>query len=161
MQVDELRSKIRRAFDKVSYPANVRDMLAAPYSSNDDAYEMAAAFHDKAWASVEIVELFRHREMLFALSPTAFAAYLPAYLVATLATEDPLDKYGADLRWYLMESLAAVEGSSEARKDTTAARLAALTQPQRAVAIEVVKYLEQRWNMPNAQGPLDALGASA
>jgi hypothetical protein len=132
-------------------------MLAEPYRGNDDAHEMAVAFLGKPWATIAIQELFRHREMLFTLAPAAYVAYLPAYLIACLSTEDPLDTYGADLREYLLDTLVIAEGASQERSTTTKARLAALTAAQRTVAAEVVKHLMLRWNMPRAKEVLDAL----
>jgi hypothetical protein len=132
-------------------------MLAEPYRGNDDAHEMAVAFLGKPWATIAIQELFRHREMIFALTPAAYVAYLPAYLTACLATEDPLDTYGADLREYLLDTLVIAEGASQERSTTTKARLAALTAAQRAVVADVVGHLMLRWNMPRAKEVLDAL----
>ncbi len=132
-------------------------MLAEPYRGNDDAHEMAVAFLGKPWTTVAVQELFRHREMLFTLTPAAYVAYLPAYLIACLSTEDPLDTYGADLREYLLDTLIIAEGASQERSTTTEARLAALTAAQRTVAVEVVKHLMLRWSMPRAKEVLDAL----
>jgi hypothetical protein len=133
-------------------------MLAEPYRGNDDAHEMAVAFLGTPWATIATQELFRHREMLFTLTPAAYVAYLPAYLIACLSTEDPFDIYGADLREYLLGTLVIAEGASQERSITTKARLAALTAAQRTVVAEVVKYLMLRWNMPRAKEVLDALG---
>lgn len=158
MQVEDLRDQVRRAFEHVGYPATVADMLAAPYSS-DDAYEMAAAFHGKRWDAVAIHDLFIHREMLFTLSPAAFVAYLPAYLVASLASDDPNDKYGADVASYMIAALGGTRDKSETRASTSAARLGALTKAQREAAIEVVKYQQERWDAHNAQRALEVLHA--
>lgn len=157
MQVNELRSEVHQAFDGVAYPTIITDMLAEPYRGNDDAHEMAAAFLGKPWATIAIQELFRHREMLFTLAPAAYVAYLPAYLTACLATEDPFDKYSADLREYLLDTLVIAESASQERSTTTKARLAALTAAQRTVTLEVVKHLMLRWNMPRTKEVLDAL----
>jgi hypothetical protein len=118
---------------------------------------MAIAFLGKSWTTIAIQELFRHREMLFTLTPAAYVAYLPAYLIACLSTEDPLDTYGADLREYLLDTLVIAEGASQERSTTTKARLAALTAAQRTAVTEVVKHLVLRWNMPRAKEILDAL----
>lgn len=157
MQVDNLRSEVHQAFDGVTYPTTVADMLAEPYRGNDDAHEMAVAFLGKPWATIAIQELFRHREMLFTLTPASYVAYLPAYLIACLSIEDPLNIYGADLREYLLDTLIIAENASQERSTTTKARLAALTTAQRTVAAEVVKHLMLRWNMPRAKEVLAAL----
>jgi hypothetical protein len=62
----------------------------------------------------------------------AYRAYLPAYLEACLATEEPYDEYGADLRGYLLSTLkhwpavprsgwrrgaAAIDGGGSVRPD--------------------------------------------
>ena len=157
VQVDNLRSEVHQAFDEVTYPTTVADMLAEPYRGNDDAHEMAVAFLGKPWATIATQELFRHREMLFTLTPAAYVAYLPAYLIACLATEDPLDTYGADLREYLLDTLVIAENASQERSATTKARLAALTTAQRTVVADVVRHLVSRWNMPRANEVLEAL----
>jgi hypothetical protein len=157
VQVEELRADIHRAFDAVSYPTTVKGMIAAPYRSSEDAHEMAVALLGKPWAAIGIQDLFRHREMLFTLAPAAYVAYLPAYLAASLATEDPFDKYGADLREYLLDTLVVADGASQDRTASTQVRLAELTAAQRAVVIDVVRHLAHRWNMPRAREILDEL----
>jgi hypothetical protein len=125
-------------------------MLAEPYKGNDDAFEMAAALLGRPWSELPIHELFLHREMVFALSPVAYRAYLPAYLNACLATEDPYDKYGADIRAYLLYGLKPGPNSSEVRVASTRARLALLDQEQREVVASVLRYLEVRWRIAEA-----------
>jgi hypothetical protein len=98
LQVDQetLRAQIHRAFDRVPVPTRIEDMRLARYTG-DDSYEMAAAFVGKRWRELAVNELFYHRESLGTLSAAAYRAYLTAYLEACLATDDPLDKHGADL----------------------------------------------------------------
>ena len=68
---------------------------------------MAAALVGRKWDAVPIEVLFYHRESLATLSPQAFHAYLPAYLLACLASDDPFDKHGADIRGYLLFALGS------------------------------------------------------
>jgi len=68
---------------------------------------MAAALVGRKWDAVPIEVLFYRRESLATLSPQAFRAYLPAYLVACLASDDPFDKHGADIRGYLLFALGS------------------------------------------------------
>lgn len=159
MQVERetLRANIDGAFGAVPVPTNMTEMLAAPYRTSDDAYELATALFGRAWVDVPVRELFRHREMLFALAPAAYCAYLPAYLVACLTADDPLDEHGADLREYLIDSLIAAPDASADRQATTAARLAALDAAQRAAATAVVRYLESRWRVRRADEALRSL----
>jgi len=161
MQVvlEELREDIKHAFQGVQPPHAIGEMLAAPYEASEDALELAAAFHGHAWSDVPIRDLFRHREMLFALSPVAFRAYLPAYLVASLAAESSLDEYGADFREYLLDSLAAEPGASADRVATTRARLATLSPVQRDVVVAVVRYLADRWHVRRADDAVRCLSA--
>jgi len=147
---EAIGAKIRAAFPDVAPAMAVEDMLAEPYRTNDDAYEMAAAFTGKRWSEVPRIDLFRHRESLFALSPVAYRAYLPAYLEASLASDDVLDKYGADIRGYLLYSLGTTASSSPSRVATTADRIAGLDRAQRAAVAAVLRFLEERWHMADA-----------
>lgn len=149
-QKDAIRAQIRAAFANVAAPAKVDAMLADAYRTNDDAYEMAAAFVGKLWSELDRVELFRHRESLFALSPAAYRAYLPAYLEASLASDDPLDKYGADIRGYLLYSLGTTSSSSASRVETTRERIALLDRTQRDAIASVLRFLEKHWHMKDA-----------
>jgi hypothetical protein len=157
--LEELRAKIEHAFQGVQSPLAIREMLAAPYEHSEDALELAAAFHGHAWSEVPIRDLFRHREMLFALTPVAFRAYLPAYLVASLAAENSLDEYGADFREYLLDSLTADPEASADRVATTRARLATLSPVQRDVVVTVVRYLADRWHVKRADDAVRCLTA--
>jgi hypothetical protein len=149
-QKQAIRLGIREAFASAVAPATIDEMLAEPFRDNEDAYEMAAAFVGKAWSEIPIVELFRHRESLFALSPAAYRAYLPAYLEASLASEDSLDKYGADIRGYLLYSLGTDTSSSPTRVATTRARIAGLDPAQRDAVVAVLHFLDKRWRMQDA-----------
>ena len=158
MQVDlvALHDEIENAFAKaavtVSKPA---ELLAAPYHTNEDAYELAAALNGKTWRDVPVLDLFRHRQMLFALTPEAYRAYVPAYLTA--AVEEANERYGADIREYLLFSLTIGPAASPDRMTTTAARLAALDRAQRTAARKVVAYLKAQWGMRDADEALAAL----
>jgi hypothetical protein len=108
-----LRAQVHRAFDNVEIPTRVEQMRLPKYTG-DDSYEMAAALVGRKWDAIPIEVLFYHRESLATLSPQAFHAYLPAYLVGCLASDDPFDKHGADIRGYLLFALGrwSVGGSN-------------------------------------------------
>lgn len=147
---DELRAQIHRAFDAVPIPTRIQDMRLPRYIG-DDSYEMAADFVGKHWSTIPIQKLFYHREMLGTLSAAAYRAYLPAYLEACLATEDPFDKYGADLRGYLLYTLKHwPHQRSEHRAAETRERLSLLDAPQRAAVASLLRYLETRWRSEDA-----------
>lgn len=62
-----------------------------------------------------------------------------------------MDKYGADLRHYLLASLThGPHQKDEHRSAETRERLALLDPDQRAAVAEVLRYLEERWQMPEA-----------
>jgi len=149
-QKELIRAQIRAAFADVVAPTEIDDMLSEPFRGNDDAYEMATAFAGKLWSEIPRVELFHHRESLFALSPAAYRAYLPAYLMASLASEDASDKYGADIRGYMLLSLGTDPASSSIRVATTRARIAALDPAQREAVAAVLRFLDERWHMRDA-----------
>lgn len=146
----DLRAQIHHAFAGVSMPSNIDEMLLPPYRSSEDAYAMAQAFVGKPWAELPIVDLFVHREMLATLSAVAYRACLPAYLLSCLATEDWFDKYGADLRGYLVMGLAVRPHHDEVRASTTRERLSLLDQGQREVVASMLRHLETRWRMKEA-----------
>ncbi len=125
--------------------------MRLPRYTGDDSYEMAAAFVGKPWSELAVKDLFYHRESLGTLSAPAYRACLPAYLEACLATDDPLDKYGADLRGYLLATLKHwPHQQGEHRAADTAERLSLLDAEQRAAVAAVLRYLESRWQMADA-----------
>lgn len=141
-----VRDAILRAFEKVDPPARIDGMRFSRYT-DDDSYEMAAAFVGKRWAEIPIKTLFYHREMLATLAPEAYRAYLPAYLDAVVRSDDPLDKYSADLRFYLLSTLKHwPHQKGEERGLETHARLAALDTSQRAAVVAVLRYLSAHWS---------------
>jgi hypothetical protein len=147
---DELRAQIHRAFDRVPIPARIEDMRLPRYTG-DDSYEMAAAFVGKPWSDIPLKDLFSHREMLGTMSAAAYRAYLPAYLTACLATEDPYDKYGADLRGYLVSTLKHwPHQRGEHRAAEVRERLSLLDAAQRAAVASVLRHLVTRWGMEDA-----------
>jgi hypothetical protein len=75
---------VERAFAEARAP-RWDEMLVPRYQTSEDAVAMASAFHGRPWTSLAIEELFEHREMLSTLSPMAFAAIAPAYLVALMS----------------------------------------------------------------------------
>lgn len=130
MQLDplSLRADITRAFASAHVPARKEQMLAEPYRSNEEAYELAVVLFGRAWDSLSLRELFPHRQMIFALSPEAFRAYLPAYLSAAIAEDSSSDGpnshgYRADVRQYLVNSLIVEPDDSAAVLDLSARSL--------------------------------------
>lgn len=150
MQLDQeaTRARIRRAFANVPVPTRIEDMRLSRYTG-DDSFEMAAALVGKKWTELPVDLLFVHRESLHALGGAAYRAYLPAYLDAAIAADDPMDKYGADLRHYLLACLEHwPHQKDEHRGAETRERLALLDPDQRAAVADVLRYLEARWQTP-------------
>lgn len=156
VDLEALRADVGDAFKDVPRPAKLADMLSDPYASNEDAHQMAAAFFRQPWGDTPVLELFRHRQMLFALSPNGFRAFLPAYLVAAINEDEDCAKYAPDIREHLVHSLWPVGGSDEI-VSTTNARLVALSPAQRAATLAVLKYLGARWNMRDVVEAVRAL----
>src|SRR5690606_17333115 len=72
---EALEATIEAAFGDVPPPP--ADQLVQPaYASSEDAYEMRTAFAGKRWTELPIRELFRHREMVVALSGAGYRAYV-------------------------------------------------------------------------------------
>jgi len=130
-----IEAAIRAAFAEVTVASDA--MLQAPYAESEDAYELQQILADRTWSQISRRDLFRHREMLVALSGWAYQAYVPAYLVAALADDDD---YGADLRQYLAHSLAPL--SDRGIHVTTATeRVSRLDGAQRAVIAGTLRFL--------------------
>lgn len=147
---EALRAQIHRAFEGVPIPSRIEEMRLPRYTG-DDSYEMAAAFVGRHWSELSVRELFYHREMLGTLSAVAYRAYLPAYLAACFAAEDPYDTYGADIRFYLLSTLKHWPyQSGEHREVECRERLSLLDANQRAAVKSVLGYLETRWSMADA-----------
>lgn len=141
MQVD-VRERIESAFEPVVIAAKTpHELLAEPYRSNEDAYELAAALFGKPWPEVDEHQLFRNREMLFALTPEVYRAYLPAVLAAIL--DGP---HAGDLAEYLLFTLTDAKH--------TPAKVAALDASQRAVVREVIEHLRERGSYRDAEAAL-------
>ena len=150
MQVDleALRDRIRSAFANVAPETNIAEMRR-PAFTGDDSYELAEAFVGKKWSELTPETLFYHRESLAALNAHAYRAYVAAYLLAAIASQDPLDRIGPDLRHYLVASLEPGPDAVE--------RVSQLSAEQRAVVIEVLRALELQWHMPEAARAADEL----
>jgi len=147
---ESVRASIRRAFANVPQPSRIEDMRFPRYTG-DDSYEMAVALLGKRWTDIPIETLFFHRESLGTLAPVAYRAYLPAYLDAAIASDDPLDKYSADICHYLLATMKHWSHQTDPlRGDETRARLQALDEAQRAAVIDVLRYLSARWHMEDA-----------
>jgi hypothetical protein len=140
-----LEAKIKAAFNKVT-PPDANELLQPAYANNEDACELRSAFADRRWTELPIRELFRHREMLLALSGAGYQAYVPAYLLAAL-TDD--EQYGADLRHYLLYGLRPLS-DGEMHVRTTRERLSRLDTDQRAAIAEVLQYLGETWCIKEA-----------
>ena len=151
MQVDKeaVRASVRRAFANVPLPNRIEDMRLERYTG-DDSYEMAEAFLGKCWSDIPLETLFRHRESLGTLAPTAYRAYLPAYLDAALASDDPLDKYGPDIRHYMLATLKHWSHQGDERAAGTRERLSTLDPDQRAAVADVLEYLSAKWHAEDA-----------
>jgi len=147
---DAVRGQIRGAFGEVPAAPEAKGMLLPRYASSEDAEEMAAAFAGRRWTDLAIEELFYHREMLGTLNASAYQAYVAAYLEACLATDDPYDKYGADLRHYLLSTLMAWPYQREPAPAETRERLSSLTQPQRDAVAALLRYLVTYWESQDA-----------
>lgn len=159
--VDGLRSQIERAFRNVSKPECLDEALAEPYKRNDDGFELAKLVVEKPWSDLTVLELFRHREALFMLSPLGYRACLPAYLRASTATTDWVDEHGADIRGYLLYRLRPNPGSSDARVSNARAQFEFLTDDQRKAVASTLSYLSTVWNMKDASEILASLSATA
>lgn len=138
---EALVSQIKDAFGHVQ-PPMAEDMLDPRYGFNLDADELKMAFLGKHWTELSILDVFRHRESVFLLSPVGYRAYLPAYLTYSLTSEE---RYGPDIRGYMVDGLMVRPGSDAVHVITTRDRLAILDEKQRAAVVSVLRYLADVW----------------
>jgi hypothetical protein len=80
-----LRESIADAFAQVPRPAE-RDYTA---DVGGEGYEESSAFFGKRWQELAPDFLHTYRDVLFWFTPAAFHYYLPAFLRASLDTDDP------------------------------------------------------------------------
>ena len=146
---DELRRRIHEAFDSVPIPARAADMVMAAFVGNEDVEEMAAEFAGKPWQDIPIQRLFYHRESLGLLSATAYRAYLPAYLIASLASDDYRDKYGPDIRGYMLSTMRPRPRRNK-NDACLAERHSLLDRDQRKAIEQVLWYLVDVWESEDA-----------
>lgn len=139
-----LRRIIAAAFPPAAPPAG--ELLLPAFSASPDAEELRDCFAGRPWTELSAEELFRHREMVVALSATGYRAYVPAYLTACL-TDDL--RLGPDLREYLLFGLCPLS-DSELDVSSTRERLSLLDPAQRAAIAAVLRHLEARWGMEEA-----------
>lgn len=131
---------VERAFAEARAP-RWDEMLFPRYRTSEDAVAMASAFHGRPWTSLATEELFEHREMLSALSPMAFAAIAPAYLVALMSEAPEAVAVRGDLQDYLLACLIPWPHQQEEVTALTIQRLEILSAPQReafGVALDVL-----------------------
>src|SRR5664279_777644 len=81
--------------------------MRLPKYTGDDSYEMAAALVGRKWDVVPIEVLFYHRESLRDAEPTSVPRLSSGVSRSVLASDDPLDKHGADIRGYLLLALGS------------------------------------------------------
>jgi hypothetical protein len=132
----------------VAAETDIADMRR-PAFTGDDSYEMAEAFVGKKWSELAPDALFYHRESLAALNAHAYRAYVAAHLLAAIASPDPFDRIGPDLRHYLVAALEPGPDASD--------RVSRLSAEQYVVVIEVLRALEAQWHMPEAARAADGL----
>lgn len=140
-----LEAEIRAAFPDAA-PPPADQLIQRVYADSDDAHELRAALAGKRWTEVPIRDLFRHREMVIALGGAGYRAYVPAYLAAAL-TDD--EKYGADLRHYLLFGLRPLSEDA-VHVQTAEERLSRLDARQRTAIASVLRYLADVWHMKEA-----------
>jgi hypothetical protein len=150
MTKETIEAAVRAAFAEVLVPAHA--ILQPAYANSDDAYELQQILSGMVWTEVSRRDLFRHREMLVALSGEAYQAYVPAYLLAAIADDD---EYGADLRQYLVHSLGPLS-ESEIHVQTAEERLSRLDVAQRAAIAETLRFLVENYRDKAAAAILSA-----
>lgn len=147
---DAVRKLVHDAFDSVAVPMEIEGMRLPRYTG-EDSYEMVAALVKRKWSQIPVKELFYHRESLVTLSAAGFRAYLPAYLLAAIESDDPLDKYGADIRHYLLASLKHWPHQTDKHRTAeTAERLSLLDGRQRAAVAATLELLVSQWESADA-----------
>lgn len=147
----EILDKIEMYFGAVPGP-NPDEVLAERYRESEDAGLMLADFCGKHWRDLPASMLFRHREMLPALSAVGYRGYIAAYLRASVL-DGP---YDADLREYTLFSLIPIDSHRVDEREVRQ-RLSLLNRDQRDTIEAYVRYLSDERQMSQARRVLDEL----
>lgn len=136
------------------FPAVALDLVdpVDPFAEWGGTYLDAARFRDgirdRTWEDLPARFLEYHHDAVFFLGPAAFAALLPAYLVAAIERAPELDA----LPSFLVAALTRTS-TEPARFD---ARAAALSAPQRAAVACALAELESRTSSDTDREPITA-----
>jgi len=147
----ELLRRIDISFGGVATP-NPDEVLAERYRGSEDPSLMLADFRDRHWRDLPAATLFRHREMLPALSAIGYRGYIAAYLRAGVL-DGP---YDADLREYTLFSLVPIDKHRVDEKEVSY-RLSLLNRDQQDTIEAYVRYLKDGRHMSQAGRVLDEL----
>jgi len=145
----QLAAAIGVAFADVRPPTK-EHVLHPGYATSEDALELRETFDARHWLDLMPAALFRHREMLVALSGDAYRSFIAAYLVAALGDDEGT---AGDLRHYLVTSLGPLGESAE--------RLSRLDARQRETIGRVLRYLAEQRSMTLAAERLASWSDSA
>ena len=127
MSTDEVRDGIYTAFAGTSTPHS-SDVVYDNSGDHLECEEVRGAFEGRAWHEIPLPELTFHAQALFFFTPTAWAYYLPAYLLAVIEGYSQSDSIlGA-----IVSSLLTSQDPS--LQSIRVARVAALTHAQREAA---------------------------
>ncbi len=140
---NELCQQIEDAFLGVEYPGDNNIALREPPEDGLITRGMLKAYRGKDWKQIvkKRVSWFeQHYPDLVAFSPEAYRFYLPAFLVKCVTNPD---KVGLVLDW-LVYGFSPPE--SKALSAKYHAYLGGLSLEQRAVVVNVLRFLRQKYS---------------
>jgi len=130
----QLEASIAAAFRDVPHPGD-HALVSGDVSYDPEYREVARDFSGMAWPGISAAFVREHADALALLSPAAFRYFLPAYLLACLATGAELDTAPLNV----LGSLTPPEDADPEASEFFASRVVAFT---RAEARAICAYLE-------------------
>lgn len=133
MNRDSVREMVYDAFADTAAP-DAAAIAPDCWDLDLERSEIRSAFGEYAWHELPPATLARHRQALFFLTPTAWAYYLPAYMLAAI------DAYG-EVDTAVTEIASSLTPSRDPDIEATRkARLAALTEKQLGVLLTFIEW---------------------
>lgn len=148
-RANALDQQVSSAFYGVARP-KAGTLFAVRFAEEPEAEHV---FGRKRWQDLTVRDLRDYAHTLSLMTPRAFRFILPAYLIAVLKQPSELDTGCGSLCW----TLALSADKSPHHRRYAHEQSSALTDAQRDVVREVLRFLAELWREDDPSEPLEAL----